>query len=455
MQQHQLAKLMCGFSHALDLAEGQPAGHAVRCAYLGMHLARAIDLAPADQWELYYTLLLKDLGGSSNAACIHDVLLSDDLSFKRKAKRFADDLPRAAQLALSQTGTRVGLLARVRATLRAMRQGDAIAQSLTQTRGERGAEWARQLRFSDKVGRAIHALEEHWNGSGKPDGLAAQQIPLYARIALIAQVAEIFHHEGGPQAAMRALRDRRASWFDPHLVDAFERAASLPEFWAPLTAPDLIAQVVALEPAAGTLALDDDYFDEIAAVFGQIADAKSACTAGHSARVGLYTDLIAAQCGLPTERRRWLRRAALLHDLGMLGISNALLDKAGPLNERERTAMQLHVQLTEHLLARIDAFADWVAVVGAHHEWLDGSGYPRGLRGDAITLEARILTTADLFDAISTDRPHRPGLSVEQTLANMRALVGVQIDPQCYAALCTAVAQLNHGAPPAAASLAA
>ena len=120
MQQHQLAELMCGFSHALDLAEGQPAGHAVRCAYLGMHLARAIDLAPADQWELYYTLLLKDLGGSSNAARIHDVFLSDDLRFKRKAKRFADHLPPAAQLALSQTGARVGLLARVRATLRAL-----------------------------------------------------------------------------------------------------------------------------------------------------------------------------------------------------------------------------------------------------------------------------------------------------------------------------------------------
>lgn len=455
MQQSQLAELMCGFSHALDLAEGQPAGHAVRCAYLGMQLARAINLAQADQWELYYTLLLKDLGGSSNAAHIHDAFLSDDLRFKRKAKRFADQLPPVAQLALSQTGARVGLMARVRAALRAMRQGEAIVQSLTQTRGERGAEWARQLRFSDKVGRAIHALEEHWNGSGKPDRLAAQQIPLYARITLIAQVVEIFHHESGPQAAMHVLRDRRATWFDPHLVDAFERVANRPEFWTPLTAPDLIAQVIALEPAEGTLALDDDYLDEIAAVFGQIGDAKSACTSGHSARVGLYTDLIAAQCGLPIERRRWLRRAALLHDLGMLGISNALLDKAGPLNDHERAAMQLHVQHTEEILARAGAFAEWVPVVGAHHEWLDGSGYPRGLRDEAITLEARILTTADLFDAISTDRPHRPGFSIEQTLTSMRALVGVQIDPQCYTALCTAVAQLNHEVPPAATNLAA
>lgn len=455
MQQHQLAELMCGFSHALDLAEGQPAGHAVRCAYLGMHLARAIDLAPADQWELYYTLLLKDLGGSSNAARIHDVFLSDDLSFKRKSKRFADNLPQAAQFALSQTGARVGLAARMRVTLRAMRQGDAIALALTQTRGERGAELARQLRFSDKVARAIHALEEHWNGTGKPDRLAAQQIPLYARVALIAQVAEIFHREGGPQAALHALRDRRATWFDPHLVDAFERAAQAPEFWSTLTAPDLDARVIALEPEQDARTLDEDYLDEVVAAFGEIADAKSAGTAGHSARVSRYADLIAEQCGLPTVRRRWLRRAALLHDLGMLGISNALLDKAGPLDDAQRAAMQQHVQITEGILTRVGVFAEWAPIVGAHHEWLDGSGYPRGLRGDAIALEARILTTADLFDAISTDRPHRPGLSIEQTLKCMRALVGAQIDPHCYTALCAAVARVNHDGPTATASLAA
>lgn len=455
MRQLQLAELMCGLSHALDLAEGQPAGHAVRCTYLGMQLARAIDLAPHDQWELYYTLLLKDLGGSSNAARIHDVFLSDDLGFKRKAKRFADNLPQSAQFALAQTGARTGLAARLLGTLRAMRQGDAIAQELTQTRGQRGAELARQLRFPEKVARAIQALEEHWNGTGKPERLAAQQIPLYARIALIVQVVEIFHREGGPQAALHELRERRASWFDPHLVDAFERAARNAEFWPTLAGPELDAHVLALEPAEEAVALDDDYLDEIAAVFGQITDDKSPYTAGHSARVSLYADLIAEQCGLPSERRRWLRRAALLHDLGMLGISNELLDKTAPLDEEERATMQLHAQYSEQILAQVDTLAEWAAIVGAHHERLDGTGYPKGLREDAIAIETRIITTADLFDAISTDRQYRPALTVEQTLELMRSLVGTQIDAQCHAALCAVVDQINHHARPQAASLAA
>jgi len=181
--------------------------------------------------------------------------------------------------------------------------------------------------------------------------------------------------------------------------------------------------------------LDDDYLDEIAEGFGQIIDAKSPFTAGHSARVGLYTDLIAEQLGVSVERRRWLRRGALLHDIGKLGVSNSLLDKPGKLDAAEWEAMRLHALYTEQILSGIAPFTELARIAGAHHEKLDGTGYPRGLKAADIALETRIITTADIFDAISADRPYRAAIPVEQTLQIMQGTVGTALDARCMTAL--------------------
>ena len=111
-------------------------------------------------------------------------------------------------------------------------------------------------------------------------------------------------------------------------------------FWATLAAPDVMSAVLALEPASHVVELDDDYLDDIAAAFGQVVDSKSPYTSGHSARVALYTDLIAETLGLAPERRRWLKRGALLHDVGKLGVSNSVLDKPGKLDAEEWAAIQ-------------------------------------------------------------------------------------------------------------------
>ena len=141
MQQLRLAELIGALSHALDMTEGQPVGHCLRCAYIGMQIAREIDLDPQDQWELYYTLLLKDLGCSSNAARICELYLTDDLSFKRDFKRVGDSLPQIAQFVLGHAGLRVGAAERFRAMLRIARRGEQIAQvhplQRARVRGER------------------------------------------------------------------------------------------------------------------------------------------------------------------------------------------------------------------------------------------------------------------------------------------------------------------------------
>lgn len=407
-----------------------------------MHIGRRIGLSDEVLWGLYYTLLLKDLGCSSNAARICELYLTDDLSFKRDFKTVGDSLPQVLNFVLGHTGLRAPLAERFRSVLNIVRNGEGIANELIATRCQRGAEIARLLRFPESVSEGIYSLDEHFNGKGRPHGLHGATIPLYARIALLAQVIDVFHTTAGREGALNEIRSRRGQWFDPALVDAFELEAADESFWGALTSPEIGDAVLSLEPAAHRVALDDDYLDDIATAFGQVVDSKSPYTSGHSARVAFYTELIAEEMGLEAERRRWLKRGALLHDVGKLGVSNSILDKPGKLDEDEWAAVQAHALHTETILSRIDVFAELARVAGAHHERLDGKGYPRGLVADEICLETRIITTADIFDAITAERPYRGATPIPKTLEIMAEHVGVAIDPACFLALQRVITRL-------------
>lgn len=439
-----LSELIGALSYALDITEGQPPGHCMRCCWIGMHIGREVGLSDDQLWDLYYTLLLKDLGCSSNAARICELYLTDDINFKRDFKTVGESLPQVLKFVLNHTGLKAGLADRFRSVLTILRDGSQIARELIATRCQRGAEIARLLRFSEAVAGGIYSLDEHHNGQGKPDGLAGDAIPVFARIALMAQVIDVFLTADGIEAALNEVRLRSGRWFDPQLVQAFERAAQASGFWSTLTAPDITPAVLALEPSSYVVPVDDDYLDDIAAAFGQVVDSKSPYTSGHSTRVAFYTDLIAEALGLSPARRRWLKRGALLHDVGKLGVSNSVLDKAGKLDAEEWVAVKLHATYTETILSRIGAFAELARVAGAHHERLDGHGYPRGLSAEAISLETRIITTADIFDAITADRPYRGPIPVPVALEMMAATVGSAIDKKCFDGLKAALENLSN-----------
>jgi putative nucleotidyltransferase with HDIG domain len=438
-----LSELLGALSHALDLTEGQPEGHCVRCCWMGMLIADELKLNDEQTWELYYTLLLKDLGCSSNAARICELYLADDRSFKTDFKLIDGSLPQALRFVLSHTGLKSGLAERFRAIINICQNGGSISTELIATRCQRGAEIARKMRFNEPVATGIMHLDEHWDGSGKPEGLKGQSISLYARIALICQVADVFQKAGGELAARQEIKNRVGTWFDPQIAAAFERVASRPSFWDSLNSADMQEQIYEFEPAQFVKAVDEDYLDDIAAGFAEVVDSKSPFTRGHSERVTLYADLIAENLGFSLDRRRWLKRAALLHDIGKLGVSNTILDKPGKLSDEEFATMKQHTVHSETILNRIAAFRQLAPIASAHHEKLDGSGYPKGLKGREITLESRILAVADIFDALTADRPYRKAMPVNEALSIIEREVGTALDHSCFQALLKALKSTN------------
>ena len=442
-QKIRLAELLGALCHALDMTEGQPEGHCIRCCWIGVKIGQEIGLDERRIWELYYTLLLKDLGCSSNAARICQLYLTDDLTFKHDFKRIDGSLPQALRFVLSHTGLKTGLAERFRAIINIFQNGGQIARELIETRCHRGADIARKMRFPEAVALGIQNLDEHWDGGGKPTGAKGADIPLYAQIALLAQIVDVFHAGSGGEAARREIKHRSGTWFNPVLAMAFESVAARSDFWNMLRSPNLPGVIFTLEPAQHATAVDEDYLDDIAVAFAQVIDSKSPYTSGHSERVTLFTDMIAEELGYSPERRRWLKRAALLHDIGKLGVSNTILDKPGKLNDEEWKAMKMHAAHSETILSRITAFRDLAAIAGAHHERLDGKGYPRGLKGNQIAPETRIISTADVFDALTADRPYRPAMPVSKALAIMAEGLGTATDLDAFHALRNAMLRVD------------
>src|SRR5713226_7991319 len=171
-------------------------------------------------------------------------------------------------------------------------------------------------------------------------------------------------------------------------------------------------------------------YEETLQALGAAIDLRDSETAGHSQRVCGYALEIARAMGWPEKQLRSLARGAYLHDIGKLGISDGILLKPGPLTADERKVMQRHAQIGFDLVKNIPFLADAAEIVLTHHERYDGSGYPRGQKGEEILLSARIFAVADTLDAITSDRPYRRASSFESGRETIRQLSGSQFDPR-------------------------
>ncbi|HOT01304.1 MAG TPA: HD-GYP domain-containing protein, partial [Acidobacteriota bacterium] len=170
-------------------------------------------------------------------------------------------------------------------------------------------------------------------------------------------------------------------------------------------------------------------------------DAKDPYTRGHSERVTRYSEIIATELGLPTEEVENIQIAALLHDVGKIGISDSILQKPGILTEAEYAVMKQHPELGGNIMSQIQQLKHIIPGMRYHHESLDGSGYPRGLKGDEIPLAARIIGVADAFDAMTTERPYQKPLATEEALEIINRKAGQKFDRRVVDALAAAVSR--------------
>ena len=431
-----LSEVLAGLSYALDLTEGQRPGHAVRTCLIGMRLADEIRLTRDQRSALFYALLMKDLGCSSNAARFAALFGADDHRLKADVKLV--DWPLALEsfrYVARNAAPGQFFLRRVWQMLAVLLRGPKGAREVVRTRCERGAEIARMLGFNDETAQAIRCIDEHWDGRGQPYRLAGEQISLLGRIVGVAQTVEVFFSAYGVKSAYDMAVARRGRWFDPMLVDVLESIRSDDVFWQSVEEGDGLDAVVSVEPTDRVILADELDLDCIAEAFARVIDAKSAWTYQHSNNVAQVAVELGTTLGFSQPELRELRRAALLHDLGKLGVSSLILDKPGRLTDDEFTEMRRHPDHTSRILSRVGCFRHLAFVASAHHERLDGKGYHQRLAGGHLSLSARVLCTADICDALRTSRPYRPGLPPERVLDIMGREVGTAIDPDCYDAL--------------------
>lgn len=406
-----------------------------------MRLAETLDLPLPQRSALFYALLMKDLGCSSNASRFAALFGADDHGLKTTLSQI--DWSKALEsfrFVAGKVAPGHFWLRRVWQALAVFSRGPEGARAVVRTRCERGAEISCMLGFSEDTAQAIRALDEHWDGHGQPYSLTHEEIPLLGRILGVSQTVEVFFSSHGVLTAYDMAVSRRGTWFDPMLVDALLSIRTDAAFWQWLRDGDALVEIGTVEPADRIFMADDDRLDLIAEAFAKVIDAKSPWTYKHSNGVADATVAIADRLGLSGAEVRDLRRAALLHDLGKLGVSSLILDKPGKLTETEFDAIRRHPALTEQILNRVGCFRPLVAVAASHHERLDGAGYHRGLKAPDLTKHARILCVADVYDALRASRPYRPALSTERALDIMRRDVGRAFDPDCFSALCTGFA---------------
>ena len=300
-----LSEVLGALSYALDITEGEPPGHAVRTLAIGMRIAEQLGLGEDVRSALFYALLLKDAGCSSQRLA---AVLA--LRRRRPARQGGDEARRlvAAPAALALYTWRSiepggSPLAKAR-RMRAITQEDEVTREVIGTRCERGAEIARMLELPEPTAEAIRALDEHWDGSGHPLGLRGEEIPLLGRILCLAQSVEVFTRTMGARGAYGMALKRRGRWFDPALVDALLAFRDDAAFWGPLEDPRAVPPAARWEPDDRVLWPTTRSWTASRRRSRRVIDAKSPYTARHSAGVATYAQAIGAAMGMDGAQQR-------------------------------------------------------------------------------------------------------------------------------------------------------
>ena len=439
--QVRLAELVAALSLGIDLGFGQPMEHVLRQCLIAVRLADCLGLDGQGRAAVYYTALLIGVGCHSDA---HEQAkwFGDDIALK--ANKYERDMigVRATVVMLRRLGAGNPPLHRFRTGLEFAFGGYRDVEAMIASHAKLAQTLADQLGLSPAVHDGLGGAYERWDGRGWPAAVAAGAIPLASRISQLAEYVEVAHRTGGTSAAVALAEDRSGTQFDPELVACL--CAHRHEIFDDLDAVDTWAAVIAAEPALDVM-LRGDEVDAALLAIADFVDLKSPYTLGHSRAVAQLAASAGATAGLSTADVRTLRRAGFVHDFGRLGVSNSIWDKRGPLGPGEWERVRMHPYYMERMLEQSESLAPIGRVAVQHRERMDGSGYPRGLAGNAISVPARILGAADAYQAMREPRPHRDLRSADEAAAELRTEVRAgRLDPDAVDAVLTAA---GHRAP--------
>ena len=414
-----LAELVAALSLGVDLGFGQPMEHALRQCLIALRLAERMGLDEDQRAIVYYTAMLVSVGCHSDA---HEQAkwFGDDIGLK--SDKFEYEFPSLRGMAA--TMRRIGAgnppLHRFRIGLEFAVSGRRDMDQMISSHIATARALAEELRLDDGVVEALGGAYEFWNGKGWPGERSGDEVPMAARLAQFAEFIEVAHRVGGVEGATDLARQRSGRQFDPALCTLIIDEGEL--ILSDLDAIGTWDSVIEAEPALAKV-VAGERFDAALRAVANFVDLKSPYTLGHAVAVSELVAVAGGQLGMAEDEVRTLRRAGLVHDFGRLGVSNAIWDKPGPLGPGEWERVRTHPYLTDRMLHQSEALRPLGDIAVQHRERLDGSGYPRGLAGAAISRPARLLGAADAYQAMREPRPYRPERPAEEAAAELRAEV--------------------------------
>lgn len=414
-----LAELMAALSIATDLGMGQPMEFAMTSCIVAVRLGVAAGLNDDQLRDVYYEALLRYIGCNADTYWMASIF-GDEIAFRTEFATIDSSAQlRVMQLILRSIHTAnagAGMGKTIQAMVQAFAQLPQVSSSFFPGHCEVAARLATRLGFPESFVHSAGQLYARWDGKGVPP-LKGDEISPALLVASLAQDAVTFLRLGGEAAAISMAKERSGGAHSPKLVELFCRQSS--QILAGLDAEPLWEQVLALEPGRQRTLSGAD-FDNACGVMADFTDIKSPYFLSHSPRVAEIASSAATHCGLPEADVTLVRRAALLHDIGKVGISAGLWGKGGMLSEREWEQVRLHPYYTERVLSGSPNLAPIGGLASLHHERLDGSGYYRHLPGALLSPAARVLAVANRYCALTELRPHRPALSPEAAAEELR-----------------------------------
>lgn len=372
-----LGQLLNSLSYALDIAENRYYGHSRRTAYIAYYIAKEIGLKEEDIIDIYYASLIHDIGmaGDLSNYSVMDIHYHDDLKKEHCALgyKILDKLP-----------------------------------------------------LKKEIKKYILYHHEEWEGTG-PYGLKENSIPLASQIIHLADYFEIFFIRNTEYKVVdydvniisRWLDKYRNKMFQSYLCDAFLEVISKERFWLDLKSININLVLEIIEPGKN-ISIDIEDLQKISEAFSILIDAKSKFTYEHSKGISNITCNFATYLGYNPLMIKKLTIAANLHDIGKFVIPLNILEKPDKLTSTEFSIIKSHAYYTKLILKQVEGIEDIAEWAGNHHEKLNGKGYPEKLDEKTLTKEDQLIAFADIFQALTEDRPYRNGMNPKNAIDIMK-----------------------------------